>query len=39
MQFDSKSVSLAAAAFAAVAAMPLFGNAGPAAQPQFAAEK
>ena len=40
MQVDSKSVSLAAAAFAAaVVALPLFANAGPAPAPQFAAEK
>ena len=39
MQFDSKSVSLAAAAFAAAIALPLFANAGPAPTPQFTAEK
>ena len=40
MQVDSKSVSLAAAAFAAaVVALPLFANAGPAPAPQFTAEK
>ena len=39
MQFDSKSVSLAAAAFAAAVALPLFANAGPAPTPQFTAEK
>ena len=39
MEFDSKSVSLAAAAFAAVVAMPLLANAGPAPTPQFTAEK
>ena len=39
MQFDSKSVSLAAAAFAAAVAVPLFANAGPAPTPQFTAEK
>jgi uncharacterized membrane protein len=39
MEFDSKSLSLAAAAFAAVVALPLLANAGPAAQPQFASEK
>ena len=39
MEFDSKSLSLAAAAFAAAVALPLLASAGPAAQPQFAAEK
>ena len=39
MEFDSKSLSLAAAAFAAVVALPLLTSAGPAAQPQFSAEK
>ena len=39
MEFDSKSLSLAAAAFAALVALPLVVSAGPAAQPQFAAEK
>jgi len=39
MEFDSKSVSLAAAAFAAVVAMPLLASAGPAPTPQFTAEK
>jgi uncharacterized membrane protein len=39
MEFDSKSLSLAAAAFAALVALPLVASAGPAAQPQFAAEK
>ena len=39
MEFDSKSVSLAAAAFAAVVAIPLLGNAAPAPTPQFSAEK
>jgi uncharacterized membrane protein len=37
MEFDSKSLSLAAAAFAAVVAMPLLASAGPAPTPQFAA--
>jgi uncharacterized membrane protein len=39
MEFDNKSLSLAAAAFAAVVALPLLASAGPAATPQFAAEK
>lgn len=39
MEFESKSVSLAAAAFAAVVAMPLLAGAGPAPTPQFMAEK
>jgi len=39
MEFDSKSISLAAAAFAAAVALPLFANAGPATTPQFTAEK
>src|SRR5260370_5231443 len=39
MEFDSKSLSLAAAAFAAVVALPLVASAGPAPTPQFAAEK
>ena len=39
MEFDSKSVSLAAAAFAAVVALPLLASAGPAPTPQFTAEK
>jgi uncharacterized membrane protein len=39
MQFDSKSVSVAATAFAAAVALPLFANAAPAPTPQFTAEK
>jgi uncharacterized membrane protein len=39
MQFDSESVSLAAAAFAAAVAVPLFASAGPAPKPLFTAEK
>jgi uncharacterized membrane protein len=39
MEFDSRSVSLAAAAFAAVVALPLLAGAGPAPTPQFTAEK
>ena len=39
MKFDSKSLSLAAAAFAAIVALPLLANAGPAPTPQFQAEK
>jgi uncharacterized membrane protein len=39
MEFDSKSLSLAGAAFAATVALPLLASAGPAAQPQFASEK
>lgn len=39
MEFDSKSVSVAAAAFAAVVALPLLASAGPAPTPQFTAEK
>lgn len=39
MQFDNKTISLAAAAFAAVLASPLAAGAGPAAAPQFTAEK
>ena len=39
MQFDSKSVSLAASAFAAAIALPLFASAAPAPTPQFTAEK
>jgi uncharacterized membrane protein len=39
MEFDGKSLSLAASAFAAVVALPLLASAGPAATPQFAAEK
>jgi uncharacterized membrane protein len=39
MQFDSKSVSLAAVAFAAVLASPFAAGAGPAPAPQFTAEK
>ena len=39
MEFDCKSVSLAAAAFAAAVAMPLLASAGPAPTPQFTAEK
>ncbi|MGA8760511.1 MAG: DUF2282 domain-containing protein [Stellaceae bacterium] len=39
MEFESKSLSLAAAAFAAVVALPVLANAGPAPTPQFTAEK
>jgi uncharacterized membrane protein len=39
MQFDSKTISLAAAAFAAVLASPLATGAQPASAPQFTAEK
>ena len=39
MQVDSKSVSLVAAAFASVVALPLLASAGPAPEPQFTAEK
>ena len=39
MQFDSKTISLAAAAFAAVLASPFAAGAGPAPAPQFTAEK
>jgi len=39
MEFDSKSLSVAAAAFAAVVALPLLASAGPAPTPQFTAEK
>ena len=39
MQFDSKTTSLAAAAFAAVLASPLAAAAGPAPALQFTAEK
>jgi len=39
MEFDNKSLSLAAAAFAAVVALPLLASAGPAPTPQFSAEK
>ena len=39
MQFDSKTISLAAAAFAAVLAPPFAASAGPAPAPQFTAEK
>lgn len=39
MEIDSKSVSVAAAAFAAVVALPLLASAGPAPTPQFTAEK
>lgn len=39
MEFDSKSLSVAAAAFAAVVALPLLASAGPAPPPQFSAEK
>jgi uncharacterized membrane protein len=39
MQFDSKSISLAASAFAAAIALPLFASAAPAPTPQFTAEK
>jgi uncharacterized membrane protein len=39
MEFDSKSLSLAAAAFAAVVALPVLASAGPAPTPQFTAEK
>jgi len=39
MEFDSKSLSLAAAAFATVVVLPLLASAGPAPTPQFTAEK
>jgi uncharacterized membrane protein len=39
MQFDDKSVSLAAAAFAAAVVLPLLASAGPAPTPRFTAEK
>jgi uncharacterized membrane protein len=39
MQFDSKSVSFTASAFAAAIALPLFASAAPAPTPQFTAEK
>ena len=39
MQFDSKTISLAATALAAVLASPYTAGAGPAPAPQFAAEK
>lgn len=39
MQFDSKTISLAAAAFAAVVASPFAAGAGPAPAPQFTVEK
>ena len=39
MEFDSKSLSLAASAFAAVVALSLLASAGPAPTPQFTAEK
>ena len=39
MQFDSKTISLAAAAFAEVLAPPFAAGAGPAPAPQFTAEK
>ena len=39
MQFDRKTTSLAAAAFAAVLAAPSAAGAGPAPVPQFTAEK
>jgi uncharacterized membrane protein len=39
VQFDSKTISLAAAAFAAVLAPPFAEGAGPAPAPQFTAEK
>jgi uncharacterized membrane protein len=39
VQFDSKTTSLAAAAFAAVLASPFAAGAGPAPAPQFTAEK
>jgi uncharacterized membrane protein len=39
VQFDNKTISLAAAAFAAVLASPLAAGAGPAPAPQFTAEK
>jgi len=39
MQFDSKSISLAAVAVAAVIALPLVASAEPAPVPQFAVEK
>ncbi len=39
MQFDSKTISLVAAAFATVVASPFAADAGPAPAPQFTAEK
>ncbi|HEY4042297.1 MAG TPA: DUF2282 domain-containing protein, partial [Rhodopila sp.] len=39
MQFDSKMISLAAAAFTAVFASPFVAGAEPAPAPQFTAEK
>jgi uncharacterized membrane protein len=39
VQFDSKTISLAAAAFTVVLASPLAAGAGPAPAPQFTAEK
>jgi len=39
MEFDSKALSLAATAFAAVVGLPLLASAGPAPTPQFSAEK
>ena len=39
MQFDSKTISLAATAFAAVLASPFTAGAGPAPAPHFAAEQ
>jgi uncharacterized membrane protein len=39
MQFDSKTISIAAAAVTAVLTSPLAAGAGPAPAPQFTAEK
>jgi len=39
VQLDSKSASLAAAAFAAALALPFAGNAAPAPVPQYTVEK
>ena len=39
MQFDSKTISLAAAAFTVVLASPYAAGSGPAPAPQFTAEK
>ena len=39
MEFDNKTISLAAAAFAAVLASPLAAGAAPAPAPQFTTEK
>jgi uncharacterized membrane protein len=39
VQFDSKTISLAAAALASVLASPLAAGAGPAPAPEFTAEK